>query len=528
MSIFDHFVSKETGDQERKLFSPNPYRRMFSELEASGEDLKAQYPNDAGAVDNFIRILKEAYRTRYKTALNGDLQPMRAEARFFLSKDRMSAYACLFPPENDGDEITLNAFLEDMHYEGIHYGILEETLQQEFGYGYFHIFPIARGKKPQAGEDGKVTDLFQRHGNMGLEVQNGSQVNFGEGIPLQPIRKGAVICLIRPPRAGTNGMDVTGQELPAPEVVSACVPQGKNTAIGRGGQALTASVDGLLYTENDRFCVHGQKIIDGDLNQFQGTLQISGNLYIGGNVDGGVEIEASGDIVINGKMGQARVTSTGGTIRIQQGVYGAEGKTFLTAARQIQSPVLELAEIDAGTSVIAEAISNSAIRCGGTVYAMTGRGIIVGSVIRAGDSVLCLRIGNLAGDHSRFSIGYPTHIPEKWERIKTELAEVQSTIEKLWDPITALRRKGARISVEEKAVLDQLVEQRDLYVERRETLTAELRTVNRALDKKSRGKVRCEKLHPSLDVQIGRLTEKITTIEDDCNIHMEENRILLK
>ncbi|MCI8329127.1 MAG: DUF342 domain-containing protein [Oscillibacter sp.] len=440
----------------------------------------------------------------------------------------MSAYACLIPPENDGEEITLEEFLGDMYYEGISYGVLEDEIQREFALGYLHIFPVARGKPPQAGEDGKVTELFQRRKNMRLEVQDGSQVDFGQDVQLQPIRKGTAICLIRPPRAGMNGMDVTGQELPCPEAVSAFVPQGEHTAIERGGQALTASVDGILYIENDRFCIHEQKIIDGDLDNFQGTLQISGNLYIGGNVDGGVDVVASGDVVINGKIGQARVTSTGGTIRVQKGIYGTRGKTALSAACQVQSPALEGAEVEAGTSVIAETILNSTIHCGGTVYVMSGRGMIVDSLIRAGDSILCLRIGNLAGGRSQFSVGYPPHIPESWKRIKEELAEVQSTFEKLWDPIVLLKRKGNRISDEEKTLLERLMEQRELYIERREALAAELKIVNRALDRKSRGRIRCEKLHPFLDVQIGRLTEEITTIEENCNIHVEENRILLK
>lgn len=219
-------------------------------------------------------------------------------------------------------------------------------------------------------------------------------------------------------------------------------PQGKNTVLSRGGQALTASVDGILYIENDQFCIHEQKIIDGDLDHFQGTLQISGNLYIGGNVDGGVNVEASGDIVINGKMGQAHVTSKGGTILVQQGIYGTKGKTFLSAARQVQSPVMEWAEIGAGTSVISRTISNCEICCEGTVYAMTGRGMIIGSLIRTGDSILCLRIGNLAGGRCQFSVGYPPHSPETWNRIKSELVEVQATIKKLWATITDLRKKG--------------------------------------------------------------------------------------
>lgn len=78
------------------------------------------------------------------------------------------------------------------------------------------------------------------------------------------------------------------------------------------------------------------------------------------------------------------------------------------------------------------------------------------------------------------------------------------------------------------SLLEQLVEQRDFYIEKRESLTAELRTVNKALDRKSRGRIRCEKLYPLLEVQIGRLTEEITTVEEACNIHVEENRMLLK
>ena len=527
MSVFDRFVPKGTGEQEKKSFSPTPYRKMFSALEITAKEAKAQYPDDSGTVEDFLWALKDACRTRYKKALDRP-DPMKAEARFFLSKDRMSAYACLLPPENDGDEITLEAFLGDMHYEGINYGVLQDKIQREFALGYLRIFLVAQGKPPRPGEDGKVTELFQRRKNMRLEVQDGSQVDFGQDVQLQPIRKGTAICLIRPPREGSSGMDVTGQELPSPPVAGADVPQGQNTVIGRGGQALTAGEDGILYIENDRFCIHAQKIIDGNLDQFQGTLRISGNLYIGGNVDGGVEIEASGDIVINGKVGQASVTSTGGTIRVQQGIYGTSGKTVLSAACQVQSPTLELAEIEAGTSVIADTILNCAIRCGGTVYVMSGRGLIVDSQIQAGDSVLCLRVGNLAGGRSRFSVGYPPHIPESWRRIKEELTTVQSTFEKLWKPIVVLKRKGSRISDEEKALLDRLVEQRELYIERREALAAELKVVSRALDRKSKGRIRCEKLHPFLDVQIGRLTEEITTIEENCNIHAEENRILLK
>ena len=198
------------------------------------------------------------------------------------------------------------------------------------------------------------------------------------------------------------------------------------------------------------------------------------------------------------------------------------------SACQVQSPVVEWAQIEAGTSVITETILNSVIHCGGTVYVMSGRGLIADSRIQTGDSILCLRIGNLAGGRNQFSVGYPPNIPESWKQMKEELADVQATLDKLWAHITGLRRKSFRMTEEEKALLEQLVVQRDLYTEKRETLAADLKTASMALSKRTKGRIRCENLYPVLDVQIGRLSKEIISAEEKCNIHAEDNQILLK
>lgn len=527
MSIFDRFATKEAGEQKTGSFFPAPSRKTIPELDMAAAEAKEQYPDDGKTVDGFVRTLTQSYRSRRKKLQEAGQKPMKAEAHFFLAADRLSAFACVFPPENGGEGISAEELLKEMLYEGISYGFLEEEIQKKLSLGYFRIFPVARGKTAQPGEDGKVTELFLRHRQMRLEVEDGDQVDFGKDIPLQPIRKGTVICLIYPPRAGTDGKDVTGRTLPCPKTVSAYIPQGRNVVLDKGGRALSAGVDGILYIENDQFCIHEQKIIDGDVSDFQGSLEISGNLYIGGNVDGGAKITASGDIVINGKLRQARVVSTGGNIRVQQGIYGTREKTYLSAPGQIQCPVVEGTEIDAGTNLISELIANSTVRCGGTVYAMGGRGMIVNSVIRAGGSIQCIRIGNLSGGSCQFSVGYPPDVPESWERATAELAQAQATIKMLWDSITTLRRKGSRISEGEKSVLDQLVEQRELYRNRVETLKAELNAASQVLGKKSEGTIQCEKLYPELEVRIGKLTEKITTMEENCNIHVASNSIHL-
>lgn len=528
MSIFDYFASKTADELERRPPAPTPYRKLALALNQAGEDAKAQYPDDGETVDDFVRALKEICKIRCKKTPGADPQPMKAEAQFFLSKDRMSAYACLLPPENGGAGITLEEFLMEMRYEGINCGILQQDIQREIECGYLRIFPTARGTLPQAGENGKVTELFQRWERACLDAQADGLVDFSQDIQMQPIRKGTAICMMQPPVEGTNGLDVTGQILPCPQSDSVYIPQGENTAVSEDGQALTASVDGILYIEDDLFCVQEQTLVDGDLGRLREPWKVSGDLYIQGNVDGGAVIVATGNIVINGKVGQARITSVDGTIRVQQGIYGAEGSTFLSAARQVQSPVVEQAEISAGVSVIAEMIVNSTIHCDGTVYAMTGRGMITGSLIRAGDSILCLNIGNLAEGRNRFSVGYPPHSPESWNQLKTELAETKSILKKLLASIADLRRKGSRISDMEKSVLERLVEQRNLYMEKQSSLAAELSILDELLRKRSNGRIQCQKLHPFLEVQIGKLTQEIVTEEENCNIHAVDSWILLR
>ena len=77
-------------------------------------------------------------------------------------------------------------------------------------------------------------------------------------------------------------------------------------------------------------------------------------------------------------------------------------------------------------------------------------------------------------------------------------------------------------------MLDRLVEQRNLYIEKQESLAAELSILDEVLRKKSSGRIQCEKLHPFLEIQFGRLTQEITTEEENCNIHVIDNWVLLR
>ena len=88
MSLFDRLISRGTGEQKGKPFLSNPHTKLVSELDAAIKKAKEQYQGDAATIDAFAHALKEHYKARCKETAE-DQPPMKAEARFFLSHERV-------------------------------------------------------------------------------------------------------------------------------------------------------------------------------------------------------------------------------------------------------------------------------------------------------------------------------------------------------------------------------------------------------------------------------------------------------
>ena len=52
MSIFDRFISRDSNEQEKKAPRPTSCKKVFSELDATSKEAKAQYPDDSKSMDD--------------------------------------------------------------------------------------------------------------------------------------------------------------------------------------------------------------------------------------------------------------------------------------------------------------------------------------------------------------------------------------------------------------------------------------------------------------------------------------------
>lgn len=83
-----------------------------------------------------------------------------------------------------------------------------------------------------------------------------------------------------------------------------------------------------------------------------------------------------------------------GSIRISRGMNG-NGTGTLRARKEIYSKFLKNCNVYAGISVKSDSIINSFVSSNGTVEALTGRGVVVGSTIVAFTSISARTIGTI-------------------------------------------------------------------------------------------------------------------------------------
>ena len=347
VSIFDRFIRR--GNEDILC-----WKDISGALHDGIEHYRRAHPEDEQDMDAFLPLLIEVCEKRYPPRSRLDeAERQDARSRIYLSPDRMRAYLCLLPPQKGGADITFARLQEELHYDGIVFGLHEDEIAAAASNRrYFQIIPIARGTPPRNGRDGWLEELFPHRNEIRLESKSTKNVDYDPDHYLPSIRKGCEICRIHPPIPGKDGVDVTGAAVPSYQGVSVDVPMGPNTMVSIDGESLRAAKDGLLYSREGRFCIREKRIISESLDTPGGSCDVRGGLVIEGSVSGGAVVKASGDLYIIGEVRDAEV-SAGGTVRILKGIHGTAGRTSVKAGRQVQSPLIENAKVEAGGAAIA-------------------------------------------------------------------------------------------------------------------------------------------------------------------------------
>lgn len=359
---------------------------------------------------------------------------LKQHVKVLFSDDQSSAWIDLsnLTSELDFTEQDLNTFLLT---EGITYGIQTGTIRAIAASPlnfYGQKILIAEGDAPEAGKDGMIqfltsTDLTGER--RPLETGNG-KVDYKEITRLNNVKKGQVIAKKTDPSPGKPGKNVKGDLIPFSPGKEARFKIGKNVVVSTEGNAMYASIDGLITTtENHRINVFPVFEVNGDVDYKTGNIDFVGTVVIRGNVLSGFKVKAAGDIRVIGGVEGAEVFAEG-SIEVTGGIIGYN-KGLVQAGVDVKSSFIQDANVEAGESIyVSQSIMHSSIRAGRECICAGTKGLIVGGLIQAGERVAARVVGNPMSTVTTIEVGVMPRLRNELTNLRHQQKGLSESIDK--------------------------------------------------------------------------------------------------
>lgn len=311
---------------------------------------------------------------------------------FTIASDRMAAYVRIRKTEKD-QQVTKEQILEAVRGYGIVYGIDEKAIDAMIASGNFLMeLKVAVGKKAVRGEDAYVDFHFRKVvTGMPVEREDGT-VDYKNLDLVQNVAEGDVVAEVVPPKTGTPGIDIYGNEVLAQDGDPCTPPIGSNVRYDEETGKILATVGGGVCFRSGVICVEEVYHVKGDVGPKTGSITYNGSVMIHGNVLEGFSVTADEDITVNGMVEGARLES-GGNVLIKDGINGMN-KAVIRAKGNVSSVFIENATVFCGEDLYANVLMNCTVDVGHIIKLRGNRGAIIGGTYRAGENINLINVGN--------------------------------------------------------------------------------------------------------------------------------------
>lgn len=360
------------------------------------EQERLQETENAGSTEEITEeeLATPEHLTEYCKNLSADA------IRFFIEPDRMKAYVYVgsqaAPMEKDQliSELTAHKIRKGLDSEVVNALILG-TLKGR-------LTVLAQGREPVSGEDGYYESFIGDYETQGVRILEDGSREYKDAYLFQKVYAGQKLLAYHEAKPGVDGYRIDGMVLRAVNGAE------KRRIKGRGFHLLD---DEKTYISDENGCAsfRDTNLVVTHLLELEtasnvmGDINYNGSVYIKGDAGGNIHVKATGDIVVEGFVENARLESERG-ILIKKGANG-NGEAQIIAAGTVMGRFFENASIHAK-----HIISNYFFRC--NLYALddievTGSGgSIAGGRIYAGHRIESAVVGNRTGIETAIRLGY--------------------------------------------------------------------------------------------------------------------------
>lgn len=353
-------------------------KRIFSQVESKASAVIKQHRKQAQLALRQAELrLKELNEEPVKKPTLEEIEeslPVDGQVLIFAAPDLSAAWGLMLPPLWDGLPITREEVLDALEKQSIFFGVDQEAAAWLTApENALSLRQLAACVPPEPGVDGKTIEYFPR--TVGtpqiLENEQGI-VDFDNLNWLTHIDAGTVICDIVHPTQGKPGTNIQGNPIRPYNGKKVALPQGENVVLNEDRTKLISKIDGQISFRGGKFHVNNVINISGDVDLSTGSI---------------------------------------------------------TAGKDIVCKYMENATVLAEGEIRMDCIVNCDVSAKGKVIVNTGRGSIIGGIVRSMGGIEAKTIGNIAGRLTTLSIGaIPSFLEEK-ALIEERLMDIQQEID---------------------------------------------------------------------------------------------------
>lgn len=323
----------------------------------------------------------------------------RKKIEIDIAADALSAYVTLLlnPEEYERQKQGLaSEVLLALQDAGISYGILANVIKGEIP--VLTKVQVARGLQPIDGVDAVVK--YYELSDKKPKVLNDGTVNHYELNLIDNIRAGEWLGEKKPATAGTEGVSVQSEPVPATPGKDSILRYDPKTVakevLEDGTERLIALKDGAVRFSDGRIGVDNHLVITGDVNYATGNIQFDGYVTITGTVQDGFSVVAQNDITIQGAMGigsVALIQSHNGSIFIKGGINGKTTAKVIAGAH-IYLKYANECYVEAGSSINIGFYAMDAHLKSKKIIVNPEQGRVIGGKIEAEHQIVAGTLGN--------------------------------------------------------------------------------------------------------------------------------------
>lgn len=440
-----------------------------------------------------------------------------------MPRDRMEAWAFIFPPRNEGAPLSPEAILTELKRAGINTNIDNEAVRElSKQYGYLKLGVVAHGIPPQDGKDGYIEELFPRTSQVEIKAKENNTVDYKDLNWLHQIAKGGAICNIIPPIEGVDGIRVTGEKANARQGREAVVPKGKNTSINENRTALIADIDGEVTFKENGFKVEQILIISGDIDNSTGNLEFIGDIIVNGDVRNGFTLKATGNITIKGMAESSQIVS-GGNIQVGMGMNG-NGRGCLEAKGDIKCKYLENCTVNAGGCVVSDSIVHCTVYSNDRVQVTSAIGSIIGGSVTAANEISANVVGNKSNRTTVLVLGNTPDILKEKVDLEKALKKLNDDLDESEKTLSYLNSIKVLTTQQKKTASEWRLKSPLMQMQKTKTENR-LREINDMGTDLKKCRINCGTIYPPTQIFIGRVATVIQQKEVRTSVYYLDGEI---